>query len=439
MSSNSSYLRHLLISMGTRIAMTVIRLLRNVLLARILGPADRGLFALLNALPELIAALTSGGLNNAVGYQMAQQRPVGTLASQILVYGCVAATLATLLGIVVLRQFGMQLDTMVQLGGFIWLLLLAVPLVVMKGSLLTLHNADGRVSLYNGMRLAESLAPLLLFLAMFWMWQDQSLQAALISWIGGLLFVAVVGWCWLKRLHPFRLQWDRSTQRELLSFSGKSHPGVLFQQMLQRTDYILIGLFVDSTHLGYYAMASAAVELLSIVPEAVTTPLMKRLMRQDQGMQQLTPFCLRVTGFCMLLACLLMALLGEWLITTLFGEAYRDAYPALLALLPGMFCNCYSSILRLDLLGKKRPGGLSTRVGIAAGFNLLLNLLMIPYLGIEGAAITSSLSNLLLLGLLLSWYCRLSGMPLSSTLMMRPSDLATLREMLRPAPKAAEQ
>ncbi|MCE6983747.1 polysaccharide biosynthesis protein, partial [Pseudomonas frederiksbergensis] len=67
--SRSHYVRHLLLSMGTRLAMIALRLMRNVLLARILGPSERGLFALLSTLPDLISAATSGGLNTAVGYQ----------------------------------------------------------------------------------------------------------------------------------------------------------------------------------------------------------------------------------------------------------------------------------------------------------------------------------------------------------------------------------
>jgi O-antigen/teichoic acid export membrane protein len=53
--SRSHYLKHLALSMGTKLAMIALRLLRNVLLARILGPSERGLFALLSTLPDLIA------------------------------------------------------------------------------------------------------------------------------------------------------------------------------------------------------------------------------------------------------------------------------------------------------------------------------------------------------------------------------------------------
>ena len=200
------YLWHLALSIGTRLAMIGLRLLRNVLLARLLGPADRGLFALLSTLPDLIAALTSGGLNTAVGYEAARQRPMGLLLTQVLVYGCLLASLLTLAGLALVNTLGSQWELSLQLGDLAWLLLLAVPLTVLKSGLLTLHNADGRVEAFNALRLLESLVPLLLFVGLWWIWREQPLAAALGGWLGGTLLVVVVGWCWLRRWHDVRLR-----------------------------------------------------------------------------------------------------------------------------------------------------------------------------------------------------------------------------------------
>ena len=429
--NRNSYLRHLALSMGTKLAMIALRLLRNVLLARILGPSERGLFALLSTLPDLISAATSGGLNSAVGYQAAKQRDMGLLLTQVLVYGSLLAGLLTLLCVVLVRQFGADLAVTVQLGLLAWLLLLAVPMTVLKSGLLTLHNASGGVGAFNALRLTESLAPLLLFLGLFWMWREQALEAALISWLVGIALVVLLGLWWLGRQHRLRLRWDRSGQRELLAYSAKSHPDLLFQQLILRSDYLFIGALLGSTALGHYAMASAAAELLLIVPEAVTTPLMKRLLQQDAGMERLTPLALRLTATVMLGACLGMALIGEWLIVTLFGVAYQPAYPALLALLPGLLGLCYASILRLDLLGKNRPGTVSLLMGAGATLNLLLNVLLIPTWGIVGAAAASSIAYLAVTVAMLVLYCRLSGVPAAHTLIILPSDLAPLRQMLQ--------
>jgi O-antigen/teichoic acid export membrane protein len=429
--SRSHYLKHLALSMGTKLAMIALRLLRNVLLARILGPSERGLFALLSTLPDLISAATSGGLNSAVGYQAAKQRPMGLLLSQVLVFGCLLAALLTLLVVALTRVFGGELDITVQLGLLAWLLLLAVPLTVLKSGLLTLHNASGGVVAFNALRLVESLAPLLLFLALFWMWKSAALEAALISWLAGIGLVVVAGWIWLRRDQPLRLQWDRASQNELLRYSARSHPDLLFQQVILRSDYLFIGALLGSTALGHYAMASTAAELLLIVPEAVTTPLMKRLLQQEEGIDQVTPLALRLTGTVMLGACLVMAVIGEWLIVTLFGIAYQPAYPALLALLPGLLGLCYASILRLDLLGKNRPGSISLLMGLGALLNLALNVVLIPTYGIVGAAAASSIAYLVVTLALLVMYCRLSGVPVWQTLLILPGDVAPMLHMLQ--------
>ncbi|MFK3683993.1 lipopolysaccharide biosynthesis protein [Pseudomonas sp. NPDC088890] len=432
--NRNSYLRHLLLSMGTKLAMIALRLARNVLLARILGPSERGLFALLSTLPDLISAATSGGLNSAVGYQAAKHRDMGLLLTQVLIYGCLLAGLLTLVCVVLVRQFGAELEITLQLGVLAWLLLLAVPMTVLKSGLLTLHNASGGVGAFNALRLSESLAPLLLFVGLYWMWQEHALEAALISWLGGIALVLVLGLWWLRRQHLLHLRWDRSGQRELLSYSAKSHPDLLFQQLILRSDYLFIGAILGSTALGHYAMASAAAELLLIIPEAVTTPLMKRLLQQDAGMDKITPLALRLTATVMLGACLGMALIGQWLIVTLFGAEYQPAYPALLALLPGLLGLCFASILRLDLLGKNRPGTVSLMMGAGAALNLVLNLVLIPTWGIVGAAMASSIAYLTVTVAMLVLYCRLSGVALGQTLIVLPSDFAPLRQMLQRRP-----
>lgn len=432
--NRNSYLRHLLLSMGTKLAMIALRLARNVLLARILGPSERGLFALLSTLPDLISAATSGGLNSAVGYQAAKHRDMGLLLTQVLIYGCLLAGLLTVVCVVLVRQFGAELEITLQLGVLAWLLLLAVPMTVLKSGLLTLHNASGGVGAFNALRLSESLAPLLLFVGLYWMWQEHALEAALISWLGGIALVLVLGLWWLRRQHPLQLRWDRSGQRELLSYSAKSHPDLLFQQLILRSDYLFIGAILGSTALGHYAMASAAAELLLIIPEAVTTPLMKRLLQQDAGMDKITPLALRLTATVMLGACLGMALIGQWLIVTLFGAEYQPAYPALLALLPGLLGLCHASILRLDLLGKNRPGTVSLMMGAGAALNLVLNLVLIPTWGIVGAAMASSIAYLTVTVAMLVLYCRLSGVALGQTLIVLPSDFAPLRQMLQRRP-----
>ncbi len=425
------FLWHMLMSLGTRLLMIALRLARNILLARLLGPADRGLFALLSTLPDMISALSSGGLNTAVGYQAAKHRSMGLLITQVLIYGCLLSGVLTLACVVLLGLLNEPPSVVQQLGLWLWLLIPVVPLTILKSGLLTLHNADERVSTFNILRLLESSVPLFLFIVLYLIWPEQAFGAALTSWIFGLGVVVVAGWCWMKRFHAFRLQWLPGEQKELLAYGARSHLEVLFQQILLRADYLFIGVMLPAEALGHYAMASAASELLLVIPEAVTTPLMKRLLQQDRETGVMTPLALRITATAMLMACLAMALIGEWLIVLLFGAEYAPAYPALVMLLPGLLALCYASILRLDLLGKGKPGTLSIMVGLGAAINLILNLILIPSLGIVGAAIASSTAYVAVTVILLVMYCRLSKVAIGQTLLMLPSDFKKIGLLLR--------
>lgn len=69
-------------------------------------------------------------------------------------------------------------------------------------------------------------------------------------------------------------------------------------------------------------------------------------------------------------------------------------------------------------------------MGLGALLNLALNLLLIPPYGIVGAAAASSIAYLAVTVALLVLYCRLSGVSVWLTLIILPSDLAPMRQML---------
>lgn len=69
-------------------------------------------------------------------------------------------------------------------------------------------------------------------------------------------------------------------------------------------------------------------------------------------------------------------------------------------------------------------------MGAGAALNLLLNVLMIPPLGIFGAALASSIAYLAVTLAMLVLYCRLSGVAWWRTLFILPGDLLPLWRML---------
>lgn len=69
-------------------------------------------------------------------------------------------------------------------------------------------------------------------------------------------------------------------------------------------------------------------------------------------------------------------------------------------------------------------------MGLGALLNLALSLVLIPAYGIVGAAAASSIAYLAVTVAMLVLYCRLSGVVFWQTLIILPSDVAPMWQML---------
>ena len=90
----------------------------------------------------------------------------------------------------------------------------------------------------------------------------------------------------------------------------------------------------------------------------------------------------------------LFAVVGEWLLVTLFGSEFGGAYWPLLILGLGQLANAGfgATAMLLNMTGFERD--VTRVVAIAAGLNVGLNLALIPFFGVIGAAVATSVSLL---------------------------------------------
>ena len=104
-----------------------------------------------------------------------------------------------------------------------------------------------------------------------------------------------------------------------------------------------------------------------------------------------------------------------------------DAGVALRLILPGVVAYSVVAVLSRYIVGRGRPG-MGTLILVAGlATNIVVNLLLIPRFGINGAAAGSSISYGLTAGLTLVVFRRLSGRGVVETLVVRRSDLVALR------------
>lgn len=421
------FARLLFHSLLTKILMIVLRLARNAIIARVLGPTDRGLLSLITAVPEVIMAISNLGYSNSAAWKLAQPgvQPRQVMGA-VLAFIAVVGTLSALVSLWVVENPWLLRSDTSGLSGWQWIIALAIPLFLVK----TIHHnlllVRDQVNQANLINLNESLLPLVFFLILWGVADMNGLDAGVYSWFAALLLLAL--WTTLPLRDMFPPQWDRATHQSLLDYGLRGHFDTLFQKLLLRIDYFFVSGLVGATALGYYAMATAAAELLLALPTAVTFPLYSFLMRNHRDDKRaVTPMVLRIMLFVMLLGAVGLWITGKWLILLLFGEAYLPAYPALSWLLPGMVALGYCSLVRLDLLSENHPGSVSLVSGICVALNISLNLILTPLYGIEGTAASATIAYTLAAAALAWLHWRITGIPVHECLFMRANDV---REIL---------
>ena len=118
-------------SLATKILMILIRLGRNAILARVLGPADRGLFSLISSIPELIMVAGNAGLANSAAYHTAKKtRPLHTIVANVNVQILLISTLLFLLSFWVVEQHWLNKDYEEAVVHFRWFIAFAIPLML---------------------------------------------------------------------------------------------------------------------------------------------------------------------------------------------------------------------------------------------------------------------------------------------------------------------
>jgi O-antigen/teichoic acid export membrane protein len=177
-----------------------------------------------------------------------------------------------------------------------------------------------------------------------------------------------------------------------------------------RMDSVLLNACQGATAVGLYGSVYRFFEafvLLSAAYRSVLFPVMARVADGPAG--SLGPLCrksLRLHLMFTVGIAVFFTFQAKQIVTLVLGPQYVAAAPALAVLmwaLPGAFM----ADTLLHLLAAQRLQGLSARaVAITAVFNVGLNLAVIPFFSLYGAATVTVLSELLSFGLMYFYFSR---------------------------------
>jgi O-antigen/teichoic acid export membrane protein len=394
----------------------------SVLVARWLGPSDRGLLALLASSANFGLALASIGFPLAVLFYASKPATSqgALLGSTLALAGLLAVVLVPLaflfrgpIGDVLARGRG---------GGF-WVVAAAlVPLTLLEYTLPNQLLGRMRFGLVTLLTVASKVAAFLVAVV--------AMGLAGLHLVGGLAVTAAVpivmaigslGYL----LRSERPRFERDVLRALLRYGRRVQLGTIFQLANYRLDVIVAQFFIPLAAVGAYVMAEILAELVILLAQGFQTGLMPAIAQQETESQAfaVSTASLRQHGALAAAAIVANAAFGSAVILFLLGAGYHRALVPFLILLPGIWFLGTGAVVGGNLRALGRPGTASALTGAAVAVTVVADLVLIPFYGIVGAAIASDVAYTCLGVTSLLVLARLTRVPVRAMVTPARSDL----------------
>jgi len=183
--------------------------------------------------------------------------------------------------------------------------------------------------------------------------------------------------------------------------------------VMLNTDVIMLGWLRTPEEVGYYAAAQKLVQLLYVIPTIVATAIFPTLTRLAKTHTEEAKRLLERNVARSFVAAIPIAaigvLLGPWIIKLSFGAAYEPATYVFQILMATVLIIFPSALVGNAVFAYGETRSFARFAFFAIVGNVAADALLIPYYGIEGAAIATVIIQLLTNGLIWHKMKRLNG------------------------------
>jgi O-antigen/teichoic acid export membrane protein len=410
----------LVVQLATYLLMFVV----SILLARGLGAVGRGEYYLPVTVAMTGIVLVNLGLEAANTFVVSERRHT---LRQVAAASTFLAPLAGLAGAGMLTVLYLATDESL-LQGVSWgaflipALLLPIQLHLLWA--MNIFALGGRTVRAQAAQLAGAAVQILLLLPPLLAGNLTVLYA-----LGTYTAWIVVPWAllvmWSRSFAPLWPVVDSSVVRHVVGYGLKLQVSVIFVFLLFRSDIFFVNLLLGRREVGVYSVAVILAEpvmLLAVPLVLAVLPMQAAMAIEDAG--RLSFRTARFSGaFALALAAGVAAIMWP-AVPLLFGDDFKEAYVALVMLLPGIVALSISRALGNWLLRQDRPWVLAALGAAAFVVNAVLNVLLLPVMGIAGASLASSIAYVGLTAAMIAWGLPHARLSLREALVPSRDDIA---------------
>lgn len=431
----SNFLKNTLMTISRQISAILIGLLYTVIIARALGPSGNGMYQLVILLPTMLMTILNLGVGSASVYFIGQKKfDIHTIAKNNSVLGLVLSFISIVLGLLFVLLFGEQYFSTIPLS-YVYLTLMVMPFLFLNEYYLVLFQGKQDFKSFNLLALSRQIIALfsvVLFLLAF----KIGLVGSIIAFVLGILTQYVITLYLLrKKLNVKILQgsFSKDYLKDSINYGIKAHMSNILSFVNYRADLFIIGFFINPVAVGLYTAAVSIGERLWVVSQAISSVLFPSVssLEKIEEKNRLTAMISRNVCALSIATGVLFFLFSDLFIYVLFGDQYIESSTVLKILLPGITLFAVDRILSNDLAGRGKPQ-INMNVSLfTVSLNIILNIILVPIYGINGAAFSTSFTYCLSSVIKVFIFKRETKVPIHQLVLLQKEDLIIYRNILR--------
>jgi O-antigen/teichoic acid export membrane protein len=390
---------HIYVFQGLTLGMGMVG---GILVARTLGPSDKGVIDLFSLLSSFIVDFGMLGFGSGLLYYLANKRkPLDEIHGTGVVFAIVAGMLTVVLGC-----FGLSIWRGIFPGLRDWIILLAFLLAPLKyygliwSNIMTGINQvvkPYRLGIYFVVASVGAILGL-------WFFGRLNVENVIVLMVVLAVLNTFVNFGILFNKEP-KLSLNKVLLRNCLRYGIVIYVGVVANSLHFRIDQIMINYWLGTEAVGIYAVSVRWAEMLFMLDSALfSASLYKICSSNAEESYSLSKRLFELQLVISSIAGALLALLAYPLVFLLYGKAYEDAALPLILLVPGIVAWSAGKVVSNMLTYNKKMGSFVTGVAISGSLlNICFNYLFLKVLniGINGASLASSLSYTIVVFLIL--------------------------------------
>jgi O-antigen/teichoic acid export membrane protein len=213
-----------------------------------------------------------------------------------------------------------------------------------------------------------------------------------------------------------------------------SYVANILQFLNYRLDLFLVAFFRTTAEVGLYALAATLAQMLWLVSNAMATVLFPRVASDTEARDvtlDRTAFFSRFSLASTLVLGVVLAVIADPFLRIVYGSQYEAAAVPILLLLPGIVVFAPVNVLSAHLAGSGRPEINLAVSGASLVVTVALDLVLIPPFGMSGAAAATSVAYAAAAVVIVALYCRLVHRSARSVLVPTVSDVRRIGERAR--------